>query len=212
MSAYRCAMFVCTGVFVASAVSTSDIDFRSREPRATMVETSASEGTSLESTSSATAAMTAAVSRGPILHPRLSETITTRLNEAIPVALEHLRDYPSCQALFARLGADGVVKLNNTSYYPAGARQESKYCRGGSLAITTVGGSAVVLCRSFARLSAQEAAIILLHEALHFAGQTEYPSDPDAPDDIGISEMVMKSCRLSMRRVHRYGVRALSGG
>jgi hypothetical protein len=131
------------------------------------------------------------------LHPRLSERVTARLNEAIPIALEHLRDHPSCRALFARLGADGVAKLNSTSYYPAGARQERKYCRGGSFAITTVGGSAVVLCRSFARLSDQRAAIILIHEALHFAGQTEYPSDSDAPDGIGITKMVMRSCRLS---------------
>ena len=89
------------------------------------------------------------------------------------------------------------MKLNSTSYYPAGASQERKHCRRGSLAMTTVGGSAVALCRNFARLSDQEAAIILIHEALHFAGQTESPSDSDAPDGIGITRMVMKSCRLS---------------
>jgi len=89
------------------------------------------------------------------------------------------------------------VKLNSTSYYPAGASQERKHCRRGSLAMTRVGKSAVALCRSFARLSDHEAAIILIHEALHFAGQTEYPSDPDAPDGIGITKMVMKGCQLS---------------
>jgi hypothetical protein len=154
------------------------------------------EGTSLESTSSAAAVTTAAVARGPTLHPRLSERVAARLHGAISVAQKKLLDYPSCQALFARFGTHGIAKLNGTSYYPASAGQERKYCRGGNLAITTIGGSAVVICRSFARLCDEEAAIIVIHEALHFAGQTEYPSDPDAPDGMGINKMVMKNCRL----------------
>ena len=69
--------------------------------------------------------------------------------------------------------------------------------RGNRVALARVGSPAVRLCRSFARLSDQRAAIILIHEALHFAGQTEYPSDSRAPDGTAITKMVMESCRLS---------------
>ena len=62
--------------------------------------------------------------------------------------------------------------------------------------MTAVGNPDVVLCRSFARLSDSEAAIILLHEALHLAGQPEYPIDPDAPNGLEITKMVMEGCRL----------------
>ena len=130
------------------------------------------------------------------MHPRLPERVASRLSSAIRVAKEHLRDNPPCQALFASLGSDGVAKLNSSSYYPAVVKEERKYCRGSRVALARVGSPAVRLCRSFARLSDQRAAIILIHEALHFAGQTEYPSDSSAPDGIGITRMVMESCRL----------------
>jgi uncharacterized NAD(P)/FAD-binding protein YdhS len=130
------------------------------------------------------------------VHPRLSERVKARLNEAIPVAREHLREYPACQALFKRLGVDGVAQLARTSYHPASRQQQRKYCRRDSHAVTEVDGSRVVVCRSFARLSAQQAAGILIHEALHNAGQTEYPAFPNAPDALEITEMVMEDCRF----------------
>jgi hypothetical protein len=139
----------------------------------------------------------AAADRGPMLHPRLPGRVTAVLNVALPLAREQLRSHPSCRALFDHFGADGVAKLDDTSYYPAGRQQESRYCHGSSHAVTEVGGSAVVLCRSFGGLSAEEAAILLIHEALHFAGQSEYPIDPGAPDSIEITRMVMEGCRLS---------------
>ncbi len=109
---------------------------------------------------------------------------------------ERLRNYASCRALFTRLGSDGAAKVNGASYHPASAEQERRYCRRGVFALTTVGASAVALCRSFARLSGHQAAIILIHEALHLAGQNEYPAAPDAPDSLAITEMVMAGCRL----------------
>jgi len=132
-----------------------------------------------------------------MLHPRLPERVTAKVSSAIVVAREHLRDNASCRALFARFDADGVDKINATAYYPAGKKQERKYCRRGrSYAITAVGGSDVVLCKRFGRLSDQRAAIILIHEALHFAGQTESPVDPGAPDADSITRMVMQGCRF----------------
>ena len=160
------------------------------------VASSPSGSAASESTQRAAATGYDAAARGPFLHPSLSERIQVRLSEGIPVALGRLQDHRSCRALFERLGADGATTLLATSYYLASARQESRYCRRSAYAFTEVGGSAVVVCRRFAHLSGGEAAIILLHEALHDAGQTEYPKDPSAPAAAGITKMVMKGCQL----------------
>ncbi len=177
MSACRCATIVYATAFVASVASGSDSDPGSAKLGSTPVTAEAA-------------------ARPPILHPQLSERLTARLNAGIPVVQERLRNYASCRALFARLGSDGAVKLNGASYYPASAEQERRYCRRDVFALTTVGGSAIILCRRFVRLSGQQAAIILIHEALHLAGQTEYPAAPEAPDSSAITEMVMTGCRL----------------
>jgi hypothetical protein len=134
--------------------------------------------------------------RRPSLAPQLSARVTARFNEALSVALERLRTLTSCRSLFAPLGADGAAELNGASYYPASREQEKKYCRRGVFAVTTVGGSAVVLCRRFGHLSGQQAAVILIHEALHLAGQSEDRVDDEAPSSLEITERVMKGCWL----------------
>jgi hypothetical protein len=176
VSACLCATVVCATAFVASVVRASDGDPDSAAPG------SAGPGG-------------AAASRS-IPGPPLSQRLATRLDEAILVVRERLRNQASCRALFTRLGADGATKVEGAAYYPASAEQERKHCRRGVSAVTTVGASAVGLCRSFVRLSGQEAAIILIHEALHLAGQNEYPSTPEAPDSLAITQMVMAGCRL----------------
>ena len=193
---WRRATLVCTAVLAASAASGRDGSLGMGEPGASTLVIGASERTVLERTPREMALGSDAASPGPTLHPLLSKRVKAKLHGAIPVAVKHLRNYRRCQGLFDRLGANGIAKINATSYYPAGAKQERRYCRGGSQAITTVGGSDVVLCRSFGRLSNQQAALILIHEALHFAGQSEYPLDASAPNGVAISRMVMRSCRL----------------
>jgi hypothetical protein len=128
--------------------------------------------------------------------PVLSQRATARLAEGIRVGHERLRKHASCRALFERLGDDGAATLDRASYHPASPEQERKHCRRGVFALTTVGASAVVLCRGFARLSPQQAAIILIHEALHLAGQEEAPAAPGAPDSLAITGSVMAGCRL----------------
>ena len=194
MSACRCATFVCTAVLVAPAVC-GDHGAASAE-EAVAVASSPSGSAASERTLRAAATGYDAAARGPFLHPSLSERIQVRLSEGLPVALGRLQDHRSCRALFERLGADGATTLRGTSYYSASDRQERRYCRRSAHALTEVGGSAVVLCRRFAHLSPGEAAIILIHEALHGAGQTESPSDPTAPNAAAITERVMKGCQL----------------
>jgi hypothetical protein len=134
--------------------------------------------------------------RGPLLDPGLPEPVAATLGRGLPVVEERLRKYESCRALFARLGSDAAAALERASYHPASAEQERRDCRPDVFALTTVGGSAITLCRRFAHLSAQQAATILLHEALHVAGQAEYPAAPAAPDSLAITGMVMKGCWL----------------
>jgi hypothetical protein len=193
VSARRCTTFVCAAVLVAAAVSGNHSAARAEE--AVAVAASPSGSATSESTLRAAAGSDAAARR-PLLHSSLPERIQVRLRQGLPVALGRLQDHRSCRALFERLGKDGATTLLGTSYYPASDPQESRYCRRSAYAFTEVGGSAVVLCRRFGHLSAGEAAIILLHEALHDAGQTEYPKDPSAPDAAGITKMVMKGCQL----------------
>jgi hypothetical protein len=177
VSVHRRVTLVCTAFLVASVLFGSDGDPRSEALGATTITT---EGGA----------------RRPILAPQLSERVAARFNDALSVALGRLRTYPSCRALFARLGADGVAELKGASYYPASDEQERKYCRREVYALTKVGGSAVVLCRRFGHLSGPRAAIILIHEALHLAGQTEEPADPEAPDSFAITRKVMRGCWL----------------
>jgi hypothetical protein len=196
MRVSRCASIACAAAFVTSLASGFDGNPRPGAPSGAALETGSSESASPEGVSGAPASVTASAARGPTLHPQLLEPVATRLGRGLRLALERLLDRPSCRALFTRLGADGTEKLNGSSYYPAGKKQESRYCRRRGFAVTMVGSSDVVVCRKFGRLTDSRAAIILIHEALHFAGQSEYPIDPRAPDADAITEMVMEGCRL----------------
>jgi len=194
MSVFRCARYVCAGVSFASAVAASDLSSHSGPVQVTSVEVSGARSGPPEGTATADIVVGDTDARGPRLNPCLSERVTARLEDAIPIAKDHIQENSSCQRLFAQLGSDGVFEIDTTAYYAASRKQERKYCRRGVAAITTLGGSDVVICRSFVRLSGDEAAIILIHEALHSAGQLEYPGDADSPDTFGITRMVMRSC------------------
>jgi hypothetical protein len=175
VSACRCATIACAAGLAATELLGSDRDRGLVESSATAMAIEAAD---------------------PRPASRLSERVARKLNEGIPVVKERLRSHASCRALFSRLGSDGAAKVEDASYHAASAEQERKHCRRGVFALTTVGAPAVALCRSFARLSGQQAAIILLHEALHLAGQAEYPAVPGAPDSLAISRMVMTACWL----------------
>jgi hypothetical protein len=109
---------------------------------------------------------------------------------AFKVAMELVTQSPSCNALFSELGADGAATLLASRYAAA-----TKSCRPGAVAVTAVGQSGTWLCPGFVRLTSDEAAVILLHEALHFAGQTERPLDPAGPSALEINSRVRKACR-----------------
>jgi hypothetical protein len=132
--------------------------------------------------------------RGPGIDGRIPDfRVNHRLHQAYLSAIKRVERLETCQGLFDGLGADGTQVLADTTYVLAQADWEVKVCADAS-AFTTVGGSKVWLCSNFGRLPEKDAAEILLHEALHNAGLSEQPYDPDGltPDEIDL--MVRKKC------------------
>jgi hypothetical protein len=125
-------------------------------------------------------------------------TLRFRLQVARSTALEALGSRSACRAMFERFGTDGGRELSRTLYVGARSERDLEVCgERGAAAHTTVGGSRTVLCvAAFVRLPRHEAAVILLHEALHQAGQTEQPWDPEAPTSGELNRWVRKRCGL----------------
>ena len=79
----------------------------------------------------------------------------------------------------------------------AGTGGERVCSRGlGAAAFTLVGSPRTVVCPGFDRLAIEEAAVIVLHEALHSAGLGERPLDPDAPNGGEINRLIRVACGL----------------
>jgi hypothetical protein len=132
--------------------------------------------------------------------PRVSGTLYPRtlekLQEAFPAAVERVRENPECNNLFAQLGSDGLEKLATSLYYRSTPAMERNVCQRGSVAFTFINSPQVRLCKRFASLGTERAATVLIHEALHFAGMTEQPRDPDGPYPSDIDRMVKKACNF----------------
>jgi hypothetical protein len=132
------------------------------------------------------------------IKPRVRETLAPavkrRLALALPIAVEKVHTVPTCRALFAGLGADGVLKLANLRYHPATWPEEARPCQSGNAALEVVGTPDVRLCQLFARLDTEVAALILIHEALHSAGLSEKPLDPNGLSAGEISLIVKGRC------------------
>jgi hypothetical protein len=153
------------------------------------------------------AAATAAVSVVPadggapaVCEPKMSSKVSVknrrRIMGAFDVAVERVREYPECRELFSNLGADGMEALGMVVFLPIGkAQARGGVCHGAS-AYTLVGGGPVWVCQDFSRLSDTQAAMVIIHEALHHAGLSEYPQDPDAMTSTLINQTVMKKCGL----------------
>ncbi len=119
------------------------------------------------------------------------------LESAMALAAEQLRKQAACRLLFAALEADGLECLASTFYTAPISNAEIRSCeRRNASALTSVGGRRAVLCpASFGRLRRRQAAVVLLHEALHHAGLSEFP-EPGAPRSAEINRMVKVSCGL----------------
>ena len=112
------------------------------------------------------------------------------------LAEERLRESAPCRTLFERLGSDGPSTLSRDRYGAGEFDSERHRCPRGAAAITSVGSFEVRLCPAFGLLPATEAAVILIHEALHSAGMREKPPDPAALTPQAINTLVRTSCEL----------------
>ena len=65
-------------------------------------------------------------------------------------------------------------------------------------AYTAVGLSQIVVCEHFNTLPRRTKIAVLIHEALHNAGMSEAPVDPDGMTAEEISKMVEEACDLSL--------------
>jgi hypothetical protein len=132
------------------------------------------------------------------LAPRVSGALPSvlrlRLHNGFALATRQVDEVPACRALLAALDPDAETKLATTLYY--GAPQQSP-CTHTMAAFTVVRSPATWLCPTFERLMADEAAVILIHEALHHAGLRERPPTPDAMTSEQINAMVRASCQRS---------------
>lgn len=123
-------------------------------------------------------------------------SVQKNLRVAFATAMRKIHAFPACEALFAERGHDGRVLLATTVYLGAGTPDEQEVCASGAAAFTSVGMPVTYLCPAFSHRSPQEGAMYLLHEALHYAGQTEYPSDPLALTSNAINRLVRSRCGL----------------
>ena len=119
--------------------------------------------------------------------------VRRKIEAAFEIAVRQIRDVESCESLFAELGADGVEMLETALYFPATAYRESTLCRK-AVAATHVGGSPTVICREIASYSDEEAAMVLIHEALHHAGLTESSGSRKSNISEVINHTVGKRC------------------
>ena len=134
--------------------------------------------------------------REPLVIGGLDLRVKRKLGRGYSIALARVREIDSCRALFTELDSDGLEKLLKTVYLPATDDQERRVCRAkDAAAVTHVGSAHTRVCKGFSRLSDNRAAVILIHEALHYAGLIEAPHYPDATMDSGdINRMVQEAC------------------
>jgi hypothetical protein len=134
----------------------------------------------------------------PLVQGRSDDRLRNKLDLAFRIAAQRLHDRRSCRALFSELGTDGLGRLRNTRYQSAEEVGGERVCHRGAgvAAYTAVGNSRTVVCPGFGSLNPKQAAVIVLHEALHFAGLPESPSTPGAMNPAEINEMVADRCGL----------------
>jgi len=137
--------------------------------------------------------------RHPRLGRNLSAPIVLQLQTAFGLAIRRVHSSPSCQALFEDYDASGVTLLARTEYEGSSDWQEAnpphpRYRV--AKAMTSVGSRSTVLRESFASVSRSQAAITLIHEALHFAGMSEAPADQEGLTPREIDQLVAKACKL----------------
>jgi hypothetical protein len=127
------------------------------------------------------------------IQPSMNSKIRSKLTTAFDLAVARVEESPQCAALFDEIGTDGIDMLAATLYFPAPAAKKTTTCRR-SEAYTYVGEAPTFLCDNFRSLTAEQAALVLIHEALHHSGLEESPWKPGAPSSAAINQAVRTAC------------------
>ena len=127
------------------------------------------------------------------------QDVKAKLDRAFSISLDRVQTYPSCRALFARLGVDSAEILGSILYKRASSANEQMICRRATVAFTIVGRPATTLCRKFSGLADQKAAVLVLHEALHSSGLSERPHEPNGMSPADIDLMVARECGFTRK-------------
>jgi hypothetical protein len=132
----------------------------------------------------------------PEIGPGMPAPDRWAFNAAFNTAVKRVHGRRSCGDLFEGLNLRGVEALGGTRYQRAWTPADRALCQGGVSAVTSIHGRETRLCYHFKVLSQNDKAAILIHEALHAAGLTERPHDPEAPTSREITAMVKGACAL----------------
>ena len=133
----------------------------------------------------------------PITSSTVPSPLRAKLATSFRMALNQLNARATCRDLFEQLHANGHVMLATTIYIASDGENAVQMCdRAGGAAYTWLGQPTTYLCPCFAQLSPNDAAMSLLHEALHYAGLPERPVHRGAMSSREISALVRKRCGL----------------
>lgn len=116
------------------------------------------------------------------------------VNMAFRSAVKRIQRVEACGALFDDLMVGGLQALARSRYSPPQSQWEQRQCVSGIAAYTVVGSNRVVVCRHFKQLNRRMQSAVLIHEALHTAGLSEAPLDPEAMTATEIQSMVEEAC------------------
>jgi hypothetical protein len=130
----------------------------------------------------------------PAIRRGVATAVAIRLRSGFAIAVRQVRELHQCRALFESLGSDGERLLLQTDYRPATKELETSYCSRRAVAVTHIGQPFTWVCGTFSGLTAHQAAIVLIHEALHFGGLGESPRVPDAMTSQEINFLVVSRC------------------
>lgn len=157
-------------------------------------------GTELAAASSnALPSSTEVVEIEPWIHTRMNDGLRERIAVGFEIATNRVQEVETCSDLFVELGVNAMETLDGTLYMPVFTyRDAKKVCGGRNLAFTFVGSPMTFICADFERLSDQDAAKIIIHEALHTAGLKESPQyrGRGVKTSREINSMVAKSCHF----------------
>jgi hypothetical protein len=98
--------------------------------------------------------------------------------------------------LFSRLGTDGIELLARLRFDEVSFEKIGDACRQRVPAYTRIGSHLISVCPAFSALRLPEAAVTVIHEALHSAGMSEKPYDPGGFTAAELNGLVKTNCGL----------------